>query len=107
MDDVLNKFYREICSYSYEVDVDAPPYYENVVDMSNIKKVYEKFCGKQWYSEMIKPEVNKLVVVMDDMGNEFTDYFWDGKKWMFWEYGQGEKLDFESEIDIYIWKYQE
>lgn len=56
---------------------------------------------------MIKPEVNKLVVVMDDMGNEFTDYFWDGEKWMFWEYGQGENLDFESEIDIYIWKYQE
>lgn len=107
MDDVLNKFYREICSYSYKVDIDAPPYYENVVDMSDIKKVYEKFCGVMWYSEMLKPEVNKLVVVMDDMGHEFPDCFWNGEKWMYWEYGQGEKLDFELEIDIFIWKYQE
>lgn len=28
MNDVLSKFYREICSYSYEVDIDAPPYFE-------------------------------------------------------------------------------
>lgn len=107
MNDVLNKFCREIYSYSYEVDVDAPPYYEKVVDMNDIKKVYEQFCDKQWYSEMIKPEVNKLVVVMDDMRHEFPDCFWNGKKWMCWNYEQGEKLDFELEIDVYIWKYQE
>lgn len=51
MNDVLNKFYREICSYSYKVDIDAPPYYKNVVDMSDIKKVYEKFCGVMWYKK--------------------------------------------------------
>ena len=50
MNDVLSKFYREICSYSYEVDVDAPSYFENVVDMSDIKKFMKNFvalCGIQ------------------------------------------------------------
>ena len=75
MNDLLNTFYREICSYAYKVDVDAPPGYQKVIDMIDIQKVYEKFCAKQWYSEMIKPEVNKLVVVMDDMDMNFQIAF--------------------------------
>ena len=42
----LDKFYEELSSCEYNVDIQVPPYSECVVDMSDIDKVYKNLKVK-------------------------------------------------------------
>ena len=37
----LEKFYKELSAYGYDIDIQIPPYSECVVGMSDIEKVYK------------------------------------------------------------------
>ena len=42
----LDKFYKELSSCGYDVDIQVPPYSECVVDMSDIENVYKNLKVK-------------------------------------------------------------
>ena len=42
----LDKFYKELSSCRYDVDIQVPPYSEYVVDMSDIENVYKNLKVK-------------------------------------------------------------
>ena len=54
----LEKFYKELSACGYDVDIQVPPYYECVVDMSDIEKVYKKLKVKD-VKELTKEEKTK------------------------------------------------
>lgn len=42
----LEKFYKELSAYGYDINIQVPPYSECVVDMSDIEKVYKNLKVK-------------------------------------------------------------
>ena len=77
--------------------------------ISKIRYDSGKFIGfetkpkTRWFSEMIKPEEHKWVVVRDKDGREYTDHQWIGHAWYSFSGCDGWKTD----IDVDSWRYQE
>ena len=73
--------------------------------VSNMKYDSGKFIGfetkprYEWFSEMMKPEICKKVIVIDDDCIEHKNYYWNSEDW----YNEkGEK----SKVNICSWRYQ-
>lgn len=62
----------------------------------------------QWFSEMIKPEIGRFVVVKDDNGKEYNNHKWDGRRWNNYVINHDNSWHgCESGVNIFSWKYQE
>jgi len=56
----------------------------------------------QWFSEMIKPEVHKRVIVRDEEGKEYRNHEWVGHAWYSFSGCDGWRTD----VDVVSWRYQ-
>lgn len=81
--------------------------------ISNIKYESGRFIGfetkprHQWFSEMIKPEKNKWVVVRDDNGKEYQLHKWNGMCWYAFVGDEKEGYDgWRTDVDVVSWRYQ-
>ena len=77
-------------------------------EISGIRYDSGKFIGfetkskPQWFSEMIKPEVHKRVIVRDENGKEYKDHEWVGHAWYAFIDCDGWRTD----VDVVSWRYQ-
>ena len=77
-------------------------------EISGIRYDSGKFIGfetkskPQWFSEMIKPEEHKRVIVRDEDGKEYRNHEWTGHAWYRFVGCDGWK----SDVDIISWRYQ-
>ena len=56
----------------------------------------------QWFSETIKPEEHKRVVVRDENGNEYRDHEWVGYAWYSFSGCDG----WITDVNVVSWRYQ-
>lgn len=56
----------------------------------------------QWFSEMIKPEEHKRVIVRDENGKEYGNHEWVGHAWYSFSGCDGWRTD----VDVVSWRYQ-
>ncbi len=64
---------------------------------------FETELRYQWFSEMIKPEKDRFVIVRDNDGIEHTHHQWNGMCWYTFSGCDG----WRSDVDIISWRYQE
>ena len=57
----------------------------------------------QWFSEMIKPEEHKRVVVRDENGKEYRNHEWVGHAWYSFSGCDG----WITDVDVVSWRYQQ
>ena len=60
----------------------------------------------QWFSEMIKPDHDRLVVVRDNEGKEYSNHQWNGMCWYDFVVGKDGCDGWRSDVDIVSWRYQ-
>lgn len=82
--------------------------------ISKIRYDSGKFIGfetrpkTKWFSEIIKPEEHKWVVVRDEDGKEYTDHQWIGHAWYDYCRGSDGSCDgWRTRVDVVSWRYQE
>lgn len=56
----------------------------------------------KWFSEMIKPEKHKRVIVRDEDGKEYRNHEWVGHAWYSFSGCDGWRTD----VDVIEWRYQ-
>lgn len=56
----------------------------------------------KWFSEMIKPEEHKRVIVRDENGKEYRNHEWVGHAWYSFSGCDGWRTD----VDVISWRYQ-
>ena len=56
----------------------------------------------QWFSEMIKPEEHKRVIVRDESGKEYKNHEWIGHAWYSFSGCDG----WITDVNIINWRYQ-
>jgi hypothetical protein len=56
----------------------------------------------KWFSEMIKPEEHKRVIVRDENGKEYRNHEWVGHAWYSFSGCDGWRTD----VDVVSWRYQ-
>ena len=56
----------------------------------------------KWFSEMIKPEEHKRVIVRDENGKEYRNHEWTGHAWYSFSGCDGWRTD----VDVISWRYQ-
>ena len=56
----------------------------------------------QWFSEMIKPEEHKRVIVRDESGKEYKNHEWIGHAWYSFSGCDG----WITDVDVISWRYQ-
>lgn len=57
---------------------------------------------EKWFSEMIKPEEHKRVIVRDENGKEYRNHEWVGHAWYSFSGCDGWRTD----VDVISWRYQ-
>ena len=57
---------------------------------------------QQWYSEKIKPEEDKRVIVRDKNGKEYRNHVWTGHAWYSFSGCDGWRTD----VEVVSWRYQ-
>ena len=77
-------------------------YIDKLIEYINKLKVEES-----WFSEMIKPEENKWVVVRDDDGKEYPFHKWNGTYWYAFIGDDENGYDgWRTDVDVISWRYQ-
>lgn len=56
----------------------------------------------KWFSEMIKPEEHKRVIVRDENGKEYRNHEWVGHAW----YSFSDCDGWRTDVDVIEWRYQ-
>lgn len=69
----------------------------------NWRRKCQRLRNKQeWFSEMIKPEEHKRVIVRDENGKEYRNHEWVGHAWYNFSGCDG----WQTDVDVIEWRYQ-
>ena len=79
-----------------------------VNEWNEINKMNETEITEKWFSEMIKPEKDKYVIVKDDKGKEYENYTWNGHCWYEWIIDDDGADGYPNrDVNICVWRYQD
>lgn len=96
-----NHWYVEECH-----DYEYPEFYKYT--KAEFEEKYNLYDNYQWYSEMIKPEGYRNIIVKDENGKEYNNHYWNGL--CYYEYSEnndGTCDGYPTEVDFYIWRYKD
>ncbi len=111
--DIYNKIGKQPLKDTRKTDaivfVDGVKYTITKVKYNNCKFIgFETEITEKWFSEMIKPEKDRYVIVKDDDGKEYNNYTWNGHCWYEWCINKDGTADGypNRDISIFVWRYQ-
>lgn len=92
---------------SYELK--NPTLFIEAHDNCELNLINEFYKPKiKWFSEMIKPEEHRWVVVKDKDGEEYIDHQWVGHAWYHFCINSDGTCDgWRTRVDVVSWRYQD